>query len=442
MTGVKEYLLRGSSWALFGKFATVFLNLLLMSILTRALPPAEMGLYFLAFNLATFFSIIGRGGLENTLLRFIAQTNEPSQSGRLKSVLIKGSVLVLVTILLTFFLAIISIPWLSNNLFHSERLASITYLIAVWSALLAIQFVTGEVFRGFQEIKKAIWFGGLLTAIISATVLSLGHWFDLSLFLATTITILILAIVASNSLALFSLYRKTKPLEQDKTNNISYKELINHSWPLLINALTLFLLSQSDLWLLGTFASEKEVAIYGAASRLVLLTAMSLAIVNAVVPPLIARMHIQNDMHRLENVLRTVATLAAIPALIVLTLFIFFSESIMTIIYGEYYQAGSTVLLILCIGQVANVLVGSCGYTLIMTGHRNTMMLVSLISAIIAIALGIILVHLYGAIGLAGAYAFALTAQQIAMWLLVKLKCGIWTHAGVKFFQPSIFFKK
>lgn len=131
MTGVKEYLLRGSSWALFGKFATVFLNLLLMSVLTRTLPPAEMGLYFLAFNLATFFSIIGRGGLENTLLRFIAQTNEPSQSARLKSVLIKGSILSLAVILLTLFIAIISIPWLSNNLFHSERLASITYLIAI-----------------------------------------------------------------------------------------------------------------------------------------------------------------------------------------------------------------------------------------------------------------------------------------------------------------------
>lgn len=442
MTGVKEYLLRGSSWALFGKFATVFLNLLLMSVLTRTLPPAEMGLYFLAFNLATFFSIIGRGGLENTLLRFIAQTNEPSQSARLKSVLIKGSILSLAVILLTLFIAIISIPWLSNNLFHSERLASITYLIAIWSALLAIQFVTGEVFRGFQEIKKAIWFGGLLAAIISVILLSLGYWLDLSLFLSTAVTVLIVAIVISNSLALFSLFQKTKPLEQSNANLISYKELINHSWPLLINALTLFLLSQSDLWLLGTFASEKEVAIYGAASRLVLLTAMSLAIVNAVVPPLIARMHIQNDMPRLENLLRTVATLAAIPALIVLALFIFFSEPIMTIIYGEYYQAGSTVLLILCIGQIANVLVGSCGYTLIMTGHRNTMMVISLISALVAITLGIVLVHFYGVIGLAGAYAFALTSQQIAMWLVVRLKCGIWTHAGINFFQPSIFFKK
>ncbi len=441
MTGVKEYLLRGSSWALFGKFATVFLNLLLMSVLTRTLPPAEMGLYFLAFNLATFFSIIGRGGLENTLLRFIAQTNEPSQSARLKSVLIKGSILSLAVILLTLFIAIISIPWLSNNLFHSERLASITYLIAIWSALLAIQFVTGEVFRGFQEIKKAIWFGGLLAAIISVILLSLGYWLDLSLFLSTAVTVLIVAIFISNSLALFSLFQKTKPLEQSNANLISYKELINHSWPLLINALTLFLLSQSDLWLLGTFASEKEVAIYGAASRLVLLTAMSLAIVNAVVPPLIARMHIQNDMPRLENLLRTVATLAAIPALIVLALFIFFSESIMTIIYGEYYQAGSTVLLILCIGQIANVLVGSCGYTLIMTGHRNTTLLISIICTFIAIGLGTIFVNQYGVIGLASAYSFAIGLQQILMWIFARIHCGIWTHIGIQYMKLSIFRK-
>lgn len=438
MQGVKEYLLRGSKWALLGKFTTVFLNLVLMSVLTRLLPPAEMGFYFLAFNLATFFSILGRGGLENTLLRFVAQANEPGQSARLVSILKKGGVLVTTIILLTASIATLLIPWLSTNLFHTDQLASNSYLIAAWSGLLAIQFVTAETFRGFQEIKWAIWFGGLLAVLISVVIFSLSYLFDMTLSLPSAIVILIIAILISNSLAVFALYQKIHSLEQKDTNSVSYKELLDHSWPLLINALTLFLLSQSDLWLLGAFASEKEVAVYGAASRLVLLTAMSLAIVNAVVPPLIARMHIQNDMARLENLLRTVASLAAIPALLVLLIFILFSETIMGLVYGEYYQAGSLVLVILCIGQVVNVLVGSCGYTLIMTGNRNITMSISIICTFMAIGLGVILVDKYGAVGLASAYSLAIGSQQILMWLFARLRCGIWTHIGIKYIKLPI----
>jgi O-antigen/teichoic acid export membrane protein len=41
---------------------------------------------------------------------------------------------------------------------------------------------------------------------------------------------------------------------------------------------------------MGAFRPHTEVAVYGAASRLVILVAMPLVIVNSVVPPLIAGM--------------------------------------------------------------------------------------------------------------------------------------------------------
>ncbi|HEB68386.1 MAG TPA: hypothetical protein ENI88_02065 [Desulfobulbus sp.] len=61
-------------------------------------------------------------------------------------------------------------------------------------------------------------------------------------------------------------------------------------------ALHSFYCHKSDLWILGAYASEQEIAIYGAAVRLVMLAAMSLAMVNMVVPPIIASMHAQNDL--------------------------------------------------------------------------------------------------------------------------------------------------
>lgn len=438
MQNIKNYLLRGGIWAFTGKLATAFLGLLLVGLLARLLSPAEMGLYFLAFNLATFFSILGRGGLENTLLRFIARSNEPDQTARLRSILHKGGILVLAGALLAALTAALLVPWLSTNLFDSEGLATLAYFVAGWSALLALQFVAGEIFRGFQDIKWSVLSSGLLTALISVILLGFTAGMEVSLPLSTVLLIIILAIVMSNAIVLFTLNKRLKPCPRNASDEVSYGELLNHSWPLLINAITVFLLAQSDLWLLGAFASESDVAIYGAASRLVLLTVMSLAIVNAVVPPLIARMHAHNDLARLEQLLRTVASVSAIPALAVLALFFLYSEPIMGLIYGDYYRSGGVVLLILCAGQVVNVLVGSCGYTLIMTGHRITIMATTLCCAVLAVVLGVVLVQKYGVIGLASAYAFATATQQITMWLFARLLCGVWTHAGFAYFRPTV----
>jgi len=434
---LKSYLLRGGAWAFFGKLATAFFGLLLAGFLARLLSPAEMGLYFLAFNLATFFSILGRGGLENTLLRFIAQANRPEHGTRLRSILKKGLILSAVGAAAAGLLAAIVAPLLGEHIFESDGLVAIAWLVGGWAALLAVQFVFAEIFRGFQEIGNSVWFGGLFTGLVTVSMLSMATLLGFTLELKQVLLLILLSLLTSNGVALIRQHRRLQTLPLDGAVTTGYGELLVHSWPLFVNAVTLFLLSQSDLWLLGAYASEQEVAIYGAATRLVMLTAMSLAIVNMVVPPLIARMHAQNDLVRLEKLLRTVATLAAIPALTVLGVFMLFAAPIMEMVYGQYYRAGATVLLILCAGQVVNVLVGSCGYVLIMTGHRKTVMVISIVSAALAIVLGMHFLQTHGLIGLACAYAIAVMMQQLGMWLFARIHSGLWTHAGFIYLQPS-----
>lgn len=425
---IKNYLLRGGAWAFAGKLATSLSGLVLAGLLARLLSPSEMGIYFLAFNLATFFSILGRSGLENTLMRLIAQANGAGQWGTLQSIYAKGTTLVLICAIMAGLAAALSVPYLGASIFNSTKLSEVSWIVGGWSALLAIQFTIGEVFRGYQKIATSVWAGGLATAILTLALLGAANLIGYRLGLTYILFIVLAALVLNNCLALYLQDWLIKHRPNDTGNSVGYGELLNQSWPLLINAATVFLLSQSDLWLLGSFATEQDLAIYGAASRLVMLTAMSLAIVNKVVPPLIARLHAQNDMPRLEKLLRSVATLSAIPALTTLAIFMFFAAPIMGIVFGAYYEAGAQILQILCFGQVVNVLVGSCGYVLIMTGHRKSIMTITLISAGIALVLGTILMQTHGVIGLAFGYATATIIQQLAMWLVARWRCGIWTH--------------
>ena len=51
-----------------------------------------------------------------------------------------------------------------------------------------------------------------------------------------------------------------------------------------------FVMIRSDLWILAAFRGPEDVAIYGAAARLVIVVAVPLSIVNAVVQPMISEL--------------------------------------------------------------------------------------------------------------------------------------------------------
>ena len=192
-------------------------------------------------------------------------------------------------------------------------------------------------------------------------------------------------------------------------------------------------MAQSDLWILAAFRSDEEVAIYGAAVRLVSLIGLFFTIIDAIVPPLIARLQVQGQKQRLERILRTTATLVTLPVIAILLLFMLFGDMLLGFIFGDYYRSGATVLIILSLGQVVNVYTGSCSYTLVMMGQQRILFLVSIISAAISVCCGLIWVQSSGAIGVAVATTLGMSVQHILALCLVRYRCGIWTHASSKF---------
>lgn len=124
---IRAYLLRGGAWAVAGKVLSSLSGLAFLGLLARLLKPEEMGLYFLLLNIATFFAIFGRGGMENTFLRFIAQANSNGEWQRLRELLSKGSVIVAAQILLSALILAICLPWLGQAVFNSNELIPIQF---------------------------------------------------------------------------------------------------------------------------------------------------------------------------------------------------------------------------------------------------------------------------------------------------------------------------
>jgi O-antigen/teichoic acid export membrane protein len=156
---------------------------------------------------------------------------------------------------------------------------------------------------------------------------------------------------------------------------------------------------------------------------------MPFHIFRGVAPPLIAELHAQRRLGELERTVRSGATLAAIPSLAVLVVFMLFGSSVMEAVYGPFYGQGASILAILSLGRLALVWTGSSGVALMMTGHHRAMMYITVVSGVLSVGGGILAAASYGALGIAATTAGAAILQNLLQLFLAKRYVGVWTHA-------------
>ena len=103
-------------------------------------------------------------------------------------------------------------------------------------------------------------------------------------------------------------------------------------------------------------------------------------------------MYVQGRRRELERALRATATLAGIPAFLVLAVFMSLGGPILGAVYGGYYQEGWLILAVLSVGQLVNVGLGSGGFVLMMTGRHMLMMYITVVCGIFTVVGGLAVV--------------------------------------------------
>lgn len=412
------------------------------AMLARLLSPQELGAYFLAFSVVSLGSQLGSLGLGKPVVRFTAENLGLGRSHDVRRtvVLVYGlAVLGAIGVGLAYLLLG---RFLEVSLFRAPALAAVTGLVAGWVAVMSLQRVLAEAFRGFHDIRLAVFFEGglgLMTGVIFAICLGI---LLLSAGRSSLDVVLLLAGVSAAASVLAATWLLRGKVEAlpvgDGESCLGLAEVWGVAWPSLITSFTLFAVTQADLWIMGAFRPPDEVAVYGAAAKTVVLVAMPLMVVNAVVPPLIAQMYAQGLKSELERALRTLATAVGVPSLAVLLVFVFAGGQILALVFGDYYAAGATVLALLSVGQLATVWSGSCGQVLAMTGQQTLLMVITFVCGFATVAAGVLLVGRYGATGVASAAATGLVLQNLAMWIGTRATTGMWTHAGVRDFAALL----
>jgi O-antigen/teichoic acid export membrane protein len=443
---LKSRLIRGSIWAFGGQAITVIAALAANVFLARLLAPNEMGLYFLAFSLASSAAIVAQLGLNRTVVRLVAESIGADNPGRALAAVRKIFRLAILGACVVAGLLFTGIgEWLALNIFNSAMLAKALVPIALWVIVISVRSLQAETFRGFHDIRSATVFGDALSRTVLVVMLA-AHWITRGS--ATLDEALWLSIGAATISGIFAAVRLRQRINQLKvgaatdstagTVRLPVLQILSISWPLLVTGLTIFLLTQIDLWVIGAYRPHEELAIYGVAARLVLFVAMPIFILNSVVAPTIAELYAQGRKEELEGILRASATLASVPSFVVLLAFILAGDRILTLIYGSYYQQATGILTWLCFGQLSNVWAGSCGIVLMMTGHQATMMRITALSGLMVLAGDLYFVRLYGITGVAVVTVVGMTLQNLLLLILTRKNTGIWTQVQLSLLRPSV----
>jgi O-antigen/teichoic acid export membrane protein len=229
--------------------------------------------------------------------------------------------------------------------------------------------------------------------------------------------------------AMFFLWRKTRAIRV-RIRPVSTAMIVAIALPLTLTDLTGMIVTSGDNFIVGVFRSPIDVGIYGAASRLATLLSLPLFVMNGVVAPMIAELWTKGKKVELEVVLRGATTLATIPSLAGLLVFLFAGGRLMEIAFGAHrFGRGGILLVILAAGLVLDVAAGSCTFALIMTGHHKLVAVAAAITLVVTIVGEIIGAHLGGMTGIAIASSGATVLQNLILTGFAKQRLGIWTQA-------------
>jgi len=428
-------------WALVGRVSLAVLGIVVNGLLARLLSPEELGIYFISLTIAMTVAAIAPMGMNHSVVRLVSEGIANNQPLNARNAIVLS---VLLTFLVSVVIGLMFVggpgAWLADTIFSSVYLGHITYLLAGWLILRAMQDVLAECFRGYHAIGKSVLFGGGITTLVYAVILSFFKITAVNITVSEAVFYIVIALLINLIFALVIIYKDL--FKGVSTTLISIQKSavfanLKISIPMWGSATFFIILSQLDLWVLGMFRSEEEVALYGAALKLVMLVGMPLMIINAVVPPIIAELNSTKQYAALEKTLRSAASLAAIPAIAASLMFVLYGENILQIVYGEYYAAADTILMILCAGQFVAVWGGACGYALNMSGFQKNLLQIMGASLLMSALLVVPAAIYHGAIGVAFVTVLWQIFLHVSVLLMAKKKIGVWTHMDIWAIRPS-----
>jgi O-antigen/teichoic acid export membrane protein len=388
--------------------------------LGRTIGAEGLGVINLANRIVGLLLVLAMFGFDNVLIKHIAIAYEYKNWQKVANSLhtsIRFNGLLALGIST---LSILSTPFLINHVFNDPQLhiPLIIALVVILPQTLSRIYAAGLI--GFRKI----WQSNLVNETLSIWIVGIG----LLLFriLGKEINIVnastmygIGRLIVTLSMAIY--WKHIFHFSGEKRSD--FHVMIKTALPLLLVSTSLVILSSIDTLMVGIFFDSKSVGLYSVALRLALLVSFVIQISNATVMPKCATLYNNGKLAELKVMVQRTTFGLTIIGLLTVIFFVIAGKWLLAL-WGEEFIAGYPLLVIIAIGQFVNMASGPVGSLLSMSGHEKILRNITIFSVLLNIGLNILLINLFGLIGVAMATAISTITVMCISTYQVNNKIG------------------
>jgi O-antigen/teichoic acid export membrane protein len=399
-------ILRGSSVAFCVKILAAGFAFAMNVVISRQLGAEEAGIFFLGYTIVFIAAAIGRLGLDNTFVRFIAAHHSTNQWGLINGIYLTGLRWSLVASLCIAALLWLLAGYLATEVFNKPDFEDVICIMALGIPLMAMFTLHAKALQGIKQIPQS------MTVLSVAAPLSLLLLVLLVCPQNSVIAGLLFVVASAFALALGVYWWLQSKSTCTSALSVDRSAILTSCLPLLAVVILIQTVNWSSQIMLGAWGSSADVAVFNAAQRTAMLTSFVLVAVNSIAAPTFAAMYCAEQHDTLRRTALNTTRLMVLFALAPFVLMMVIPNHIL-LFFGSDFVVGATTLQILAIGQFINVATGSVGFLLSMTGHEKLLRNNVLIAAVTTLALEFTLIPSYSVVGAAVATACGVALQNI-----------------------------
>ena len=323
------------------------------------------GIFSIAFLFLSVGGMIAKLGVETALVKWIASSiiMEQKKFIYLKSIQLIFISSVIVGTVIFLLAPLISYMYGKPDVENSVRVAAIAI------PFLSILDISGSFFKGEKQTNTFGLYFHLAKFLVPSLIIIIFYYFTYRRNDAPILAYLIGLLVVSSIILSHILILFQKKVKEIKTE-FTFKYMISESYPMMISSAIVMIMGWSDVFILGFYVSEEKIGVYSTAIKLATLVSFIYNAIATIVAPKIATFFHHNEMEQLKETTAFSAKAMFLFGIPVFLIIFIFPEFILSF-FGTEYILGKNVLRILITGQLMNVLTGSVGPIMQMTGKQK-----------------------------------------------------------------------
>lgn len=389
--------------------------------MARRLGSQALGIFSIGMSLVTLSVIISTMGLTGAASRFVASYNGLGEFTKIHTFIRASLIVIILLSIILGGLIILGRRWIAESIFHEKLISSYLPLFGLMVPVSALSLFLMQVLTGYKKVASRTIINNFiripLKILITLGLIALG--LGLTGWIVGELSALIISIILATWLVI-RLTSSTKTQVRFISSKINLDgEVFSFAAIMFGIGILTFTWQQVSLLITGMYLNAEQVGIYAAAIAIGAFIPSILISINSIFSPIIAELHSKGEQKQLKLLFHTITKWVIAFTWPFAVVVIVFAPLIMSI-YGEEFKNGWIVLVIIAIGQLVNVGVGSGGILLMMSGHQRLELLSGVCAASISILLSIVLIPAWGIFGAALATAVGITIANLLRTFMIN----------------------